>query len=77
MTENDLSNLGFNKNESQDGDSTYIYFDLDIGGVSLVSNDSDEWESEDLEITLEESDVVFKNYEDLSLFVDLLRRNVE
>ena len=83
MKEQDLLDLGFTKNNEKDGDYSFYYYSYDIkskpGGGTLLSDVNDEINSEDgWEVYAWDinEDLVFKNKEDIKLYIDVLEKNI-
>ena len=71
MKESDLLDLGFDQYE-EDG---FYYYSLDFGGgFSLISNASDEWSLDGIEVSIFDTDIIFRNASDLWEFVEVLKR---
>ena len=84
MKEQDLIELGFERcdetAESSGSDKDWHYYTLDIGNGTIglitqpsneVTNDND-WHAE----VFEDDSIRFETKEDVSLFIDLIKRNI-
>ena len=80
MSENDLIELGFDRfdetAENSGSPTDWFYYSLDLGGLSLISNASDEWDRDGVYVEIMEADVRFKGAGDLWDFVEILKRLV-
>jgi len=80
MNEQLLEQLGFSKEESfdtSDNDTPdFYYYVLDIGGVCLITNDSDDAEENGWYVELFEGDIRFTNIEQLQELITLLKKNL-
>ena len=52
------------------------FYTLMIDELEFSSNNSDEWDDE-LEVTITDNSIVFRNLEDLRNVIDILKRNQE
>ena len=81
MNEQLLEQLGFSKEESfdtSDNDTPdFYYYVLDIGGVCLITNDSDDAEENGWYVELFEGDIRFTNIEQLQELITLLKKNLK
>jgi len=75
-----LEQLGFIKEESfdtSDNDTPdFYYYVLDIGGVCLITNDSDDAEENGWYVELFEGDIRFTDIEQLQELITLLKKNL-
>jgi hypothetical protein len=75
-----LEQLGFSKEESfdtSDNDTPdFYYYVLDIGGVCLITNDSDDAEENGWYVELFEGDIRFTDIEQLQELITLLKKNL-
>jgi len=75
-----LEELGFIKEESfdtSDNDTPdFYYYVLDIGGVCLITNDSDDAEENGWYVELFEGDIRFTDIEQLQELITLLKKNL-
>ena len=75
-----LEQLGFTKEESfdtSDNDTPdFYYYVLDIGGVCLITNDSDDAEENGWYVELFEGDIRFTDIEQLQELITLLKKNL-
>ena len=89
ITEQDLIELGFERETTSYNDSIIsnvdgyfvenediAFYTLMIDELEFSSNNSDEWDDE-LEITITDTSIVFRNLEDLRNVIDILKRNQE
>ena len=89
ITEQDLIELGFERETTSYNDSTtsnvdgyfvekedIAFYTLMIDELEFSSNNSDEWDNE-LEVTITDNAIVFRNLEDLRNVIDILKRNQE
>ena len=89
ITEQDLIELGFERETTSYNDSTtsnvdgyfvekedIAFYTLMIDELEFSSNNSDEWDDE-LEVTITDNSIVFRNLEDLRNVIDILKRNQE
>ena len=75
-----LEQLGFIKEESfdtSDNDTPdFYYYVLDIGGVCLITNDSDDAEENGWYVEFFEGDIRFTDIEQLQELITLLKKNL-
>ena len=80
MSENDLIELGFDRFdetiESSGSPNDWYYYSLDLGGLNLISNASDEWERDGIFVEIIETSIRFKGAGDLWDFVEIIKRLV-
>ncbi len=89
ITEQDLIELGFERETTSYNDSIIsnvdgyfvdndeiAFYTLMIDELEFSSNNSDEWNDE-LEVTITDNSIVFRNLEDLRNVIDILKRNQE
>lgn len=89
ITEQDLIELGFERETTSYNDSIIsnvdgyfvdndeiAFYTLMIDELEFSSNNSDEWDDE-LEVTITDNSIVFRNLEDLRNVIDILKRNQE
>jgi len=80
MTEEDLIELGFQRfDETAENSGTledWHYYTLDIGGLTLISNASDEWDGDGVWVEIMETDFRMKGSGDLWDLVEILKRIV-
>lgn len=89
ITEQELIELGFERETTSYNDSItsnvdgyfvekedIAFYTLMIDELEFSSNTSDEWDDE-LEITITDTSIVFRNLEDLRNVIDILKRNQE
>ncbi len=89
ITEQDLIELGFERETTSYNDSItsnvdgyfvekedIAFYTLMIDELEFSSNNSDEWDNE-LEVTITDNAIVFRNLEDLRNVIDILKRNQE
>ena len=89
ITEQELIELGFERETTSYGDSItsnvdvyfvdneeIAFYTLMIDELEFSSNTSDEWNDE-LEVTITDNSIVFRNLEDLRNVIDILKRNQE
>ena len=64
MSEQDLIELNFERfdetAQSSGSPNDWYYYTLDIGGLTFISNASDEWESDGLFVEIMETDIHFR-----------------
>ena len=81
MSENDLIELGFERTdetaESWGGDNDWYYYALDLGGLALISNASDEWDSDGLYVEVFDTNIRFKGSGDLWQLKELIYNNLK
>jgi len=80
MTEQDLIELDFERfDETAESSGTledWHYYTLDIGGLTLISNASDEWDRDGIWVEIMETDIRFRGSGDLWVLKELLFNNV-
>lgn len=89
ITEQELIELGFERETTSYNDSIIsnvdgyfvdndeiAFYTLMIDELEFSSNNSDEWNDE-LEVTITDNSIVFRNLEDLRNVIDILKRNQE
>ena len=89
ITEQDLIELGFERETTSYNDSIIsnvdgyfvdndeiAFYTLMIDELEFSSNNSDEWNDE-LEVTITDNSIVFRNLDDLRNVIDILKRNQE
>ena len=80
MSEQDLIDLGFEliqeSKEAWGSDSDFHYYSLDLGGITLISKGSDEWENDSIYVNIMESDITFRGSGDLWDFIEILQRQI-
>jgi hypothetical protein len=80
MNEQLLEQLGFSKEDgfdTSDNDTPdFYYYVLDIGGVCLITNDSDDAEENGWYVELFEGDIRFTDIEQLQELITLLKKNL-
>ena len=89
ITEQDLIELGFERETTSYNDSItsnvdgyfvekedIAFYTLMIDELEFSSNNSDEWDDE-LEVTITDNSIVFRNLEYLRNVIDILKRNQE
>lgn len=80
MSENDLIDLGFDRfdetAESSGAENDWYYYTLDLGGLTLISNASDEWDMGGIFVEIMETDIRFRGSGDLWDFIEILKRLV-
>jgi len=80
MNEQLLEELGFIKEDgfdtSDDDTPDFYYYVLDIGGVCLITNDSDDAEKNGWYVELFEGDIRFTDIEQLQELITLLKKNL-
>jgi len=78
MSEQDLIELNFERfdetSESSGSPNDWYYYTLDIGGLTFISNASDEWESDGLFVEIMETDIQFRGSGDLWDVIEVLKR---
>ncbi len=74
MTEKDLINLDFTRNDETDGD--FYYYTYDIGSFCLISSSNDEVERDEWFVEVFETpEIRFTSYTELSALLTLLKNN--
>jgi len=74
MTEKDLINLDFTRNDETDGD--FYYYTYDISSFCLISSANDEVENDDWFVEVFETpEIRFTSYTELSALLTLLKNN--
>ena len=89
ITEQDLIELGFERETTSYNDSItsnvdgyfvekedIAFYTLMIDELEFSSNNSDEWDNE-LEVTITDNAIVFRDSEDLRQVIEILKRNQE
>ena len=91
ITEQDLIDLGFDREISKEGYSEWLqvniggqqedkeevaFYNLLIDEIEFSSNTDDEWDDE-LWVEITDTSIVFRNLEDLRQVIDILKRNQE
>ena len=91
ITEQDLIELGFEREISQEGYSEWLqvniggqqedkeevaFYNLLVDEIEFSSNTDDEWDDE-LWVEIADTSIVFRNLEDLRQVIDILKRNQE
>lgn len=91
ITEQDLIELGFEREISQEGYSEWLqvniggqqedkeevaFYNLLVDEIEFSSNTDDEWDDE-LWVEITDTSIVFRNLEDLRQVIDILKRNQE
>ena len=75
-----LEQLGFSKEDgfdtSDDDTPDFYYYVLDIGGVCLITNDSDDAEKNGWYVELFEGDIRFTDIGQLQELITLLKKNL-
>lgn len=82
MKEQDLIDLGFKREDENDGGDKFHYYTLDIGNdyvpMCLISNDNYEAEEKGWIVSIfEYESVEFKDLEELKKLISLLQNNVK
>lgn len=80
MTENDLIDLGFERNdetkENSGSPNDWYYYSFDIGGLTFISNPSDEWDVDGIIVEIMDTEIEFRGGGDLWDVVEVLKRLV-
>ena len=88
ITEQDLIEMGFDREETSVNNEYSVvnmdgvfeefeppaFYSLLIDEIEFQSNTSDEWDNE-LEVTITDNAIVFRDSEDLRQVIDILKRN--
>jgi len=78
MNEQDLIDLGFERvdetAESSGSPQDWCYYNLDLGGLTLISNASDEWDSDGIFVEIMDTEVKFNTSSDIWDFIEILKR---
>ena len=88
LTEQDLIELGFDREEASVNNELGVvnmdgvfeefevpaFYSLLVDEIEFQSNTSDEWDDE-LEVTITDNAIVFRDSEDLRQVIDILKRN--
>lgn len=56
-------------------ETDWFYYSREVGGVEFISNDSDDWERDGIEVSIMESDIRFQEFEDLNNLLGIISRN--
>lgn len=79
MTEQQLIDFGFERNdetiESSGAPYNWYYYSLDLGGLTFLSNSSDEWESEGISVEIMETEIRFTTSEALYDIINVVEAN--
>ena len=77
MKEQDIIDLGFNKEFGQDNIGEFYYYVYDFGrGLSLISNANDEpVDNKWFVDVFEEDNIRFTTKEDLEIFINIVNKN--
>jgi len=82
MKKQDLEILGFQRHlvtmEESGDDRDYYYYDLDIGDITLISNDDEKAEEEGWKVNIFDfPSVEISNYTDLDSLINILESNLK
>jgi len=82
MKKQDLEILGFQRHlvtmEESGDDRDYYYYDLDIGDITLISNDDEKAEEEGWKVSIFDfPSVEISNYTDLDSLINILESNLK
>ena len=82
MKEKDLTNLGFVRNDDNDGGNKYYYYTLEIGNdylpFCLITNSSDEAGDNNWEVYIfDYESILFTDLEQLTKLINLLKNNIK
>ncbi len=78
MTKNDLIELGFNRYDEIDPQiGEWYYLAVDWNGIELISNASDEWDSDGLYVEVFETNIRFRGSGDLWQMKELIYNNLK
>lgn len=82
MKKQDLEILGFQRHlitmEESGCDRDYYYYDLDIGDITLISNDDEKAEKEGWKVNIFDfPSVEISNYTDLDSLINILESNLK
>lgn len=82
MKKQDLEILGFQRHlvtiEESGDDRDYYYYDLDIGDITLISNDDEKAEEEGWNVSIFDfPSVEISNYTDLDSLINILESNLK
>lgn len=79
MKEQDLIDLGFEKNiENNYGKPFYYYYwePYEMSGIGLLSSENDVVQNDIWKVYMfEDERVIFSNVEDVKIFIDVIKRN--
>jgi len=80
MREQDLIDHGFERfdetMESSGALQDWYYYTLDLGGITFITNASDEWDGEGISVQIMETDILFVETEPLVDVIKLLESNI-
>ena len=80
MSEQDLIDLNFERfdetAESSGSPEDWFYYTLDIGGLTFISNASDEWDREGIFVEIMETDIKFRGSGDLWDILEIIQRQM-
>lgn len=80
MREQDLIDLGFERfdetMESSGAPQDWYYYSLDLGGITFISNASDEWDEVGISVQIMETDILFIESEPMDSVIKLLESNI-
>jgi AICAR transformylase/IMP cyclohydrolase PurH len=80
MREQDLIDLGFERfdetMESSGAPQDWCYYSLDLGGITFISNASDEWDEVGISVQIMETDILFIESEPMDSVIKLLESNI-
>jgi len=78
MTENDLIDLDFQRwdetAQNSGSSNDWYYYSLDLGGLTFISNASDEWDSDGVFVEIMDTDIQFRGSGDLWDVVEVFKR---
>jgi len=78
MSEQDLIELGFERyNETDPKIGDWYYYSSYWNGIDLISNASDEWDSDGLCVSIIETDILFRSLDELCTLKELLGNNLK
>ena len=82
MKKQDLEILGFQRHlvtiEESGDDRDYYYYDLDIGDITLISNDDEQAEKEGWKVIIFDfPSVEISDYNDLAALINILESNLK
>lgn len=79
MKEQDLIDLGFDKMEDFDEESTFYYYELDIGigwSASILSSGNYEVKNDEWDVQLTDTCIIIKDKEKLIELITVLKKNM-
>lgn len=82
MKEQNLIELGFERNDDNDGDNDYYYYTLELGNdyspLCLISNGNDEAGDNDWSVSIfDYESIIFTELKQLKELINLLKNNIK